>query len=224
MRRIRSSSQDHAIVPPSALQSAIVQTTPLPRASDRLSIFHTTCRKHRRVVLQDPCFVSMCSVRDFLLSGLPCSPPSDSWRSCMRFAVLGIHHHCFNSFSTLTGMRSTTSQPRHCRVLPCLSRKFLSRYVRRDLTFVQSSVGRASTNLAPGTGRDRHVGIPRITTANHQECFVPGIAARQPSHHSPHQCSTCGVNRVNSSVFPFFQKALLDSIEDPALSRLHRGF
>ena len=117
-------------------------------------------------------------------------------RVCVLRRLCRMLHQRQSSFLQYFCYTPRPSQPGQSRVLPRLSRTFLLRHVGRDLTFVHSSVGRASTNVSlvlPGIELLGFHGSPTRVIKK----VVPRIAARKSSHHSSHQCATwCQQNEL----------------------------
>ena len=107
------------------------------------------------------------------------SPSLDSPRSCVRWpclrpnassAIIIILQFLFYNHQERGPRRS---QPRQCGVLPCFSRVFLLRYVRRDLTFVHSSAGTCINEFSVALPRIELLGFHGSSTQIVRNFFCP---------------------------------------------------
>ena len=142
------------------------------------------------------------------MSGSSFSPYVDSSESRVHFAVFV---SCASPasiiissslFYTQSERGPRPSQPGQCKVLPCLSRMFLLRYLRRDRTFVNSFVGRASTNCSPALPRIKCLGFLGSPT----QMIRNSLSQESLPDSCLHTCLICaqrGVNRMSSSDVSF---------------------
>ena len=108
--------------------------------------------------------------------------------------------------------------------LPCFSRLLCFEYVARNVTFVHSSVGRASTNCSPALPETTSLGVNGSPTHVLRNSLSQESLPEKSSHHSPHQCPTW-CKQKSSSVFSFLPvNTPLIHRNSPALSRRHRDF
>ena len=180
-----SSSQVHATVHSSALQLGICTDNAISSCVRSIDGF-----SHNMSFTSKPRAIRSSLARHFLFVISHCQVCLSHllWirqdRVCLFLRLCRMLHRHSSSFlpSFFYTRRNGVHNPYNQ-----LSRMFLLRYLRRDLTFVSPSVERASTNCSPALPRIKLWGFdgsPTLRNSMSQESLP-----EKSSRHSPHQCS-----------------------------------